>query len=265
MAQYGRYNPRNSENSSTLFTFQEVPLTSSKLNRWNGNLSAAFELLHRVCSALCAKNNAAVITASNADSLRVIPADPPDRTVRIQPGLAMIDRSFAGLLEEQSAPNGGVFSSPVTHPRIDLIVLTASGEIEVVEGAEASSPSPPAAPTDSIALARIYLRVGAVQILAEDDSEQSYIIDARPRLLLGESHGHAPDVTPLEPPDGARRQFSTHHPFRSGSLDLYVNGVLQARGVDYNEDADCLGYTFTYSPLAHYKIQHRYLVAYEMD
>lgn len=265
MAQFGRYNPQNSENASALFTFQEVPLTSTKINRWNGNLVAAFELLHRVCSSLCAKNNAAVITSQGNDSLQAQPLDTPDMRVRILPGWAILNHSFAGLMESQTVPVLGRFQSPASNPRIDLIVLTGEGELDVVDGTESTSPSPPSVPGDSIPLAQVYHRVGSEQILAIDDGVQSYLIDARPRLLLGESHYHGLDISPQESPDGVRRQFFTRHTFRSGSLELYVNGVLQEKGVDYAEDTDCRGYTFTYSPLAHFKIQHRYIVDYELE
>ncbi|MGC9329055.1 MAG: hypothetical protein ACP5I1_15585 [Candidatus Hinthialibacter sp.] len=265
MVRFGRYDPQNSENASALFVYQEAPVASAKLNRWDGNIAAGFELLHRVLRALAAKGAEAVITSSGSGALQITPADPPDRTVRVQPGWAVFGGGFAGVAEALSLPAGGSFAAPENHPRIDLIVLTTAGALEVVEGAEAESPAPPDAPSETLALAQIYLRVGASQILAADDGVQSYIIDVRPRFLLGEAHSHQPDCAPGEAPDGLRTQFFTQHVFRAGSLDVYVNGVLQQAGVDYSEDAGRRSYTFFSPPAAHYRIQHRYVVDYETD
>ncbi|MBN2326318.1 MAG: hypothetical protein JXR73_04125 [Candidatus Omnitrophica bacterium] len=265
MVRFGRYDPQNSENASTLFVYQEVPVASAKLNRWDGNIAAGFELLHRIMSELSAKGAAAVITSGGSGALQVAPADPPNGTVRVQPGWAVFDGGFAGVAEKQSLPAGGAFAAPVNAPRIDLIVLTSAGALEIVEGVEAESPAPPDAPGEALALAQIYLRVGASQILAADDGVQSYIIDVRPRFLLGEAHSHQPDRAPGEAPDGYRTQFFTRHVFRADSLDVYVNGVLQQAGVDYCEDPGRRSYTFVSPPAAHYRIQHRYLVDYEAD
>jgi hypothetical protein len=265
MAQYGRYNPENSENTSTLFVFQEAPLTSAKVNRWNGNIAAAFDLLHRACASLFARNNSAVITTQGEDSLKVDPAESPNMTVKVNPGLAVMQESFAGTMVEQVLPAGGVFTAPVEHPRIDLIVLTDAGELDVVQGVEADTPIAPETSSGLLVLAQIFQRVGAVSIVAEDDSSQSYIINVRPRVLLGEAHLHGADAAPDQAPDGERTQFFTGHIYRAGSLDIFLNGVLQLQGVDYQEDELRNGYTFTQSPLAHYRIQHRYIVDYEVE
>ncbi len=265
MAQYGRYNPENTENTSALFVFQEAPLTSSKVNRWNGNITAAFELLHQACASLFARNSSAVITNMGDDSLKITPADSPDMTIKVSPGLAVIQKSFAGSLEEQVLPAGGVFIAPVSYPRIDLIVLTDAGELDVVQGDEAETPIAPETPSDSLVLAQIYQRVGAESIVAVDDNVQSYIIDVRPRFMLGEAHLHGTDAAPDQAPDGERTQFFTRHIYRTGSLNIYLNGVLQQQGIDYKEDESRNSYTFNQSPSAHYRIQHRYIVDYEIE
>jgi len=265
VTQYGRYDPKNSHNTSALFSYQEVPVTSAKINRWNGNLAAAFELLHRICSALFTRNRASVITVAGNGALRIDPADPPGMTVRIQPGWAMLENSFAGVLDTLSIPGEGVFQPPSSGSRIDLIVLSGAGALQTVVGEASVSPEPPSPPPDAVVLAHVFHRAGAVRILGEDDGTQSYIMDVRPRLVLGEAHHHGPDTVPPETPDGVRRHFSLQHACRSGSLEVYVNGVLQHKNVDFSEDADGRGYTFTYSPLATYKIQHRYLVDHEIE
>ena len=263
MAQYGQYDPNNTENSSTMFDFQEAPLTSAKLNLWNGNLVTVFEWLHKVCVSLFAKASPAVITSGGDESLTVQPADSPDMTVKVKEGWAVLDGYLAGLASQQVLPSGGSFTAPAVNPRIDLVVLSSLGQLETVQGEEAAAPSTPSASAGSMTLAQIYHRVGATQIKSSDDSVNSYIVDVRPRMLLGEAHYHGSDRAPSESPDGSRTDFSTSAVFRADALDVFVNGVLQQKDVDYIEDSDRQGYTFVTAPQAHYRIQHRYIVEYE--
>ncbi|HOL95315.1 MAG TPA: hypothetical protein PLH79_13275 [bacterium] len=265
MPRYGRYDPQNPNNTSAMFIYQEVPLTSSKMNRWNGNLAAAFELLHQTGARLLAQAGPAVITARDDSPLRVTASSPPQMTVRVMPGWAVLGTGFAGIAEAMTVPLGGSFTPPGNAPRIDLVVLTDQGELEVITGLESDPPFAPEAPGDTLALARIVHRAGADRILDADDGLHSYIVDIRPRLLLGEAHRHASDLRPSEPPDGVRQAFSTRHVFRPGTLDVFVNGVLQARDVDYVEDPGRRGYTFLKPPPGHYRIQHRYVIEYEVE
>ena len=264
MSRYGLYDPENTENSSMFFIYQEVPVTSAKLNRWNGNLAAEFELFHRICSAVFSQGKPAVIAISDSAALQVIPANPPNMTVQVLPGWAVLENSVAGIGEAEILPSGGTFVAPQTHPRIDLVVVLPSGEPDVVTGTESVSPVPPIAPDGALTLAHIHLRPGATAILTSDNGTQAYIQDVRPKILLGEAHRHATDLFPPETPDGSRHQFSTTSVFREGTLDVYLNGVLQKRDVDYSESADRRGYSFSAAPLSHYRIQHRYLVEFEI-
>lgn len=263
MAQYGQYNPSNAENSSALFNFQEMPLTSSKLNLWNGNLEAVFELLHKIGLSLFAKGIPAVITTGDNNSLKVLPADTPNMTVKVNEGWAALQGYLAGLASQQVLPSGSVFSAPAANPRIDLVVLNGAGQLETIQGNEAVTPTVPSVPSGSIALAQIYQRVGTTQIKSSDDGVNSYIADIRPRLLIGEAHIHNTDRVPPESPDGSQKSFSTSSIYRAGTLDVFMNGVLQQKDLDYTEDSSRQGYTFTTAPLANYRIQHRYIVEYE--
>ncbi len=265
MAQYGVFDPTNSENPSSLFAYQEVPLASSKMNCWNGNIAALFEMLQEVCSALLAQGKSGIVSISDANGLKVTPNNPPGMIVRTNIGWAVIKQSFAGTKETQTIPQGETFPAPSSHPRIDLVVLHSTGELQAIFGEEAESPEPPSTPDDAIALAQIVQRVGATQVLSFDNEVQSYIIDIRPKLLLGEAHLHAEDHRPNESSNGSRVQFSTDHYFRAGTLDVFVNGILMENEIDYHEDEDCRGYTFLTPPLAHYRIQHRYVIATKYD
>jgi len=264
MSRYGQYDPANSENSSTFFVYQEIPVTSAKLNTWNGNLAAAFELLHQVFSTLLSQGKSAVMTLSDASPLQVVPTEPPGMTVQVLPGWAILGNSLAGINETHLLPAGGAISAPTTNPRIDLMVLSPTGELDILAGTESVIPVPPDPPLGVISLARIHLRPGVTQILSTDDGTQAYLQDVRPQLLLGEAHRHAPDPTPTEIPDGARRQFSTTHVFREGSLEIFLNGILQEKDLDYVVSADRRSYVFQTAPLAHYRLQHRYVIEQEI-
>ncbi|MEW6233971.1 MAG: hypothetical protein AB1656_01160 [Candidatus Omnitrophota bacterium] len=263
MPNYGKFNPSNANNVSTFFSYKESPLTSAKMNRWNGNIAAAFEALRAVCAALFNQGADAVITDGSDEALLVVPGSESDLSVRVKPGWAIVSGYLAGTLEEASLPAGGFFSAPVSYPRYDLAILTAEGELDIVEGDEAAEPVVPETPDQSLTLAKIYQRPGATSILAADNGTQSFIIDERPSLLLGAAHRHESDRSPAEAPNGSRTEFSTANPFRAETLDVYLNGVLLERGVDYSEKSDCSGYTFSVPPLSHYRIQHRYVVDHE--
>lgn len=68
------------------------------------------------------------------------------------------------------------------------------------------------------------------------------------------------DRSPVEVPNGILTQFSTSEAFIAGSLNVYVNGVLQEKDVDYAEDVGLQSYTFTSPPLTGWLIEHRYRV-----
>ncbi|MBD3266462.1 hypothetical protein GF373_07305 [bacterium] len=264
MPRYGKYDPTKAENTSSLFSFQEIPLTSSKLNCWNGNINAAFELLHAICSDVFSGSVSGVIHTGNASALLIQSSDPAGLTVRVAPGWAIAEQTFAGSKEPLSLPIGGMIVLPLNLPRIDLVYLRNDGEFAIVEGAESADPQPPELPDEAIALAELYLRVGMDRILNADDGEQGYITDRREMVWIGNAHVHANDRIPAEIPDGVRTEFSTQYKFRTGSLNVFVNGVLQEAGIDYEEQAGRCGYTFTYTPLSNYRIQHRYVMESEI-
>lgn len=264
MPQFGTFNPQNSENTSNLFVFQETPVTSSKLNVWNGNIDAVIKLLQNVISIITSQSHDAVLIVGDNAPLQVTAASPEDLTVQINTGWAVIQTALTGIDQTVSLPFGGTFTAPVSNPRIDLIILRNSGELDVVTGTEAASPTTPGTPNESISLASVYFRVGSTKIFDTDQSTDAYITDARPILVLGRAHQHCTEHTPSESPDGVRINYSTHDVFRAGTLDVYVNGILQEKDSDYMEDANQQGYTFVSAPLSHYRIQHRYIVQYEV-
>lgn len=260
MPQYGLYKPDNSENLSTLFSFQEIPLTSTKLNRWNGNIAAAFDLFHSVCAVVLAKGEPGILTTGDKDALSVHAQETPDLTVKVLPGWASLGTSFAGLAAPLDVPLGELILPPQSMPRTDVVLLNPQGEIIILQGTESAVPQMPVIPSGCISLARLTLRPGMNRIAEEDDGVQGYIIDIRPRFLAGDSHRHALDRLPLENPDGIRITFHTQHFFREGTLEVYLNGVLQECGFDYDELSNNRGYTFFIPPGSRSRIQHRYVI-----
>lgn len=260
MAQYGIYNPQNAENTSGLFSFQEVPVTSSKINRWNANIAAGFHLVQQVLSIIASQAGNAVLTVNDNAPLKATASTPEDMTVRVAAGWAVIANTLAGIDQDTSLPLGGIFTAPVSNPRIDLIILRNTGQLDILTGTETVSPSPPSVPADSMAIAQVYLRPGSTKTFNSDQGSEGYLFDARERIVIGDAHKHALDRVPAETPDGIRAQFSTQDYFRPGTIDVYLNGVLQLNGVDYSEDSSFMGYTFSTPPLPHYTIQHRYII-----
>jgi hypothetical protein len=87
--------------------------------------------------------------------------DTPNMTVRVLAG-ALLNGT---TLTEVAAQNTGTIGAPVTHPRIDRVVLNpATGAIQVVTGTEAASPVAPAIPADRLPLCRFQLATGTTAI-----------------------------------------------------------------------------------------------------
>lgn len=85
----------------------------------------------------------------------------PNMTVSIDAG-----HIFNGAaLTEVVAQTSGIFTAPVSNPRIDRVVIDrVTGTMSVVAGTEAVSPTPPAIPAGKQPVAQIALTVGMVAI-----------------------------------------------------------------------------------------------------
>lgn len=262
MARYGRYDPNNSDHSSSLFVYGEVPLESAKLNRWNGNLKATLDFLTRNLAVLLGANDSPfIVSEESGDELRVVAFDPPALAVRVLPGAAMVQQSLAGLDAPVTVPNGAELPPPSANPRIDAVYLTSAGTTGVVTGNESAEPLAPTLEGEAVVLAHICWRTGATSIKNTDDGVNAYIVDVRPLRRIGGAHRHGQDRIPPEQPDGERQQFSTATPYVTGTLDVYLNGALQQAEADYSEHEDCCGYTFAIAPELGDVVQHRYVQA----
>ena len=261
MSGTGRYSATRDTNTSTLWNYGEVPVASAKLNTWNGNVAAAFDLLHQAMAALSGADAAdCVISESSGEELLAVAADTPDLSVRVRSGRAWIGGFISHLAAEGRVPGSGSFTAPATHPRIDLVHLDAYGDLAFTAGVEAASPAVPDAPDGALVLARVHHRPGESSIQDTDDSVNGYLEDVRAVVVVGRAHAHPAggDRFPGESADGARVQFSTPGSFRAGTLAAWLNGVRQTPGVDYDEDAGRESYTFTTAPLTGDAILHDY-------
>ena len=264
MSRFGKYNPVESENTSTLFSYGETPLASSKLNQWNGNIEASLNWLTQ-CAAILfgGRDDDFVLDEGRGDELQVKAQELPSLSVRVLPGRALTGRCFAGLDNEKTVPDAADIEIPMSHPRWDIVCLDVYGTPDLVKGQEAASPELPALPQDCVALAKLFLRPSMSYVCNSDDGINGYIEDCRPSYLCGRATRGNEDPGPPETPDGTRTQFSTSMKFVPGSLDVYVNGLLQAKSGVYAEDSERRSYTFLTAPPQGYAIQHRYRVQCE--
>ena len=263
MTNLGKYDAANGTHLSSLFVHGEVPVASAKLNTWNGNIAASLEVVNRVLSRLASRDGNCVLDLGPGTSLRVAAQPTPDMTVRILPGLAVVYLCAAGRTTTTTFPEGDAIQAPSVAPRIDVLYLQQDGEVGLARGLEGLPATAPAIPDQSMALSQIFLRPGCTRIQETDDGENAYLVDVRPLVTVGQTHQHALDRTPPETPDGTLASFSTAKEFQAGTLDVFVNGVLQAKDLDYAEDSDARGYTFEEAPPSSAVIQHRYLVKKE--
>jgi len=98
--------------------------------------------------------------------------DTPDMTVRVDAGALpyLVD----GALVEQAAQDTAAITAPVTHPRIDLVVIDGeTGAVAVVTGSEAADPDPPAIPDGKLPVCEVLLATDTTAI------DNSLITDKR--------------------------------------------------------------------------------------
>lgn len=261
MTEHGKYDPLNTEHSGTLFSYGEVPLSSLKMNRWEGNIGAALDFLtESVVTLLGGSSEDFLIPGFSSTPLAVVQQSTPNMTVKIKAGRCIVSGYFAGIDADQTAPRIGTISAPSSEDRIDILLVSTTGSLEIITGVEGTPPVAPSTPDNHLKLAEIHLRPTATVIKNLDDSTNGYIIDKRPALLSGKAHRPSTDGTPSESPDGIRVDFSVSETFVSATLQVFLNGILLRAGAgnDYVEDVDRNGYTFNSPPVLGDVIQHFY-------
>lgn len=261
MSSLGRYHPERVEHVSNLWDYGEVPVASAKLNTWDGNIAAALDFLHRVLVRLAGLAGQAVVLAQGTGlELRVDEQSVPDMSVTVNAGSAVVDGYLCGRDAPARLPASGSFAAPAGAARVDIVCLDAYGQLHVLAGEESGAPVVPDTPSGTLKLAEIHHRGGESSIRQSDDGVNGYLLDCRPLRVVGGAHEHprGAERAPGESPDGERLQFSTPQRFRAGSLCVWLNGVQQAPGEDFDEDADRQGYTFSLAPHSGDRLSHDY-------
>jgi hypothetical protein len=162
--------------TKTTWDFEERPVKSSKLNSWDDRIEAALELSCFLLAHAWGGGNG-VVRGAAADDLKVAAQSPVSMTVQVKPGYALIKKFPFRIAATVDAPES---TAPLTHPRIDLVQASLeTWGVSIKQGAEAAVPTAPAADTDCIPLAQLYLRPGMASIKNTDDATNGYIIDAR--------------------------------------------------------------------------------------
>jgi hypothetical protein len=160
----------------TPWGFEERPVASAKLNTWDTRIEAAFELVFFLLSQAWG-GGSGVVRAATAKDLKVEARLVPGFSVEVEPGYAMISGYPFKLAARTETTE---VAAPLSNPRMDLVVAElATGAPRIITGTEASTPTAPATPADTVALARLYLRPGMNYIRNTDDAVNGYIIDVR--------------------------------------------------------------------------------------
>lgn len=132
---------------------------------------------------------AGTLPGGPASNLGVNQTSPPSMSVVVPPGHAIVQGTESTTQGAYVVVNDADLTLPIapadaTNPRIDIVVVrvrdkqysgnTVAASIEVVTGVPAPTPTPPAAPANSIVIAQISVPAGATAI------QQSQITDLRP-------------------------------------------------------------------------------------
>ena len=115
-----------------------------------------------------------IITASGLNQTTpfgVVQQPVPNLTVNVASGSVIIN----GQVVTFSGGNSPSFTVPTTNPRIDLLCLNSSGNLEIVQGTESANPTAPTYPTDKFVICEVYNRPTQTCIKESSDGVNGYI------------------------------------------------------------------------------------------
>lgn len=122
-------------------------------------------------------DNAISVLAKVAGQFAPHEVSTPDMTVQIDAGKIM--KSDGTLVEKSQQTSAGI-TAPISNPRIDRVVIDGTtGNIDIVTGSEAASPSAPAITAGDIVIAQVLLQTSTTSIT------NSIITDERPLYTDG--------------------------------------------------------------------------------
>lgn len=157
------------------------------------------------------------------------------------------------------------------NPRIDLVILAADGSgVSVLAGTPGANPTAPALPSGAVALAEVYVAAGATSIVNANITDRRVWASTgtEVRQARGSRATLADRLSVALRPDGylvddakihRHRMYSTqlaaatdvvqmpageYFVLASGydvTLEVFVNGQLQAPGISYSEQTDAQG------------------------
>jgi hypothetical protein len=118
------------------------------------------------------------VSRGDGNDMDVAEQGTPDMTVTVNTGRGFINNAFIRQIAIETsstvtAPTGG---APGDLRRKDLVQFTFGSGINIKAGSESATPSPPSTDADSIVLAHLYMRSGAVSIKDSDDASNGYIV-----------------------------------------------------------------------------------------
>lgn len=161
--------------TKTAWAFEERPVASAKLNTWDDRIESALELAQFLHAQQW--NGRDGVLRDAGTRLKAQALSTPGLAVEVRPGHAFIS-GYPYVLA--AATETVDVAAPAAHDRIDLVqARLATWNVSVKTGAEAETPVAPAADTDCLALAQLYLRPGMASIKNADDTANGYIIDVR--------------------------------------------------------------------------------------
>lgn len=139
-------------------------------------LHDALEEVYGFLSILCGDADGVLRDAEPPTALEVVAQDTPDMTVKVRGGSGIV---LCRPVVLQAPVSTAALEAPETHPRIDVVQISAYREVSVVTGEEAAVPAAPSVDSGCMGLAEIYCRVGMTSVEDADDSVNGYITDTR--------------------------------------------------------------------------------------
>ena len=97
--------------------------------------------------------------------------NPPSLQLYVSKGQVNISGAYVLF----SGGNSPSFTIPTNYPRIDLLCLNPSGNLEIVQGTESANPSAPSYPSNKFVICEVYNRSNETCIKDSNDNTNGYI------------------------------------------------------------------------------------------
>ena len=141
--------------------------------------------------------------------------NPPSLQLYVSRGQVII----GGVYVFFSGGNSPSFTIPTNYPRIDLLCLNSSGNLEIVQGTESATPSAPTYPADKFVICEVYNRPNEACIKDSNDNTNGYIYkDVRAFDSLSAAVAFKTYSSPS-------RNFNTTYQNTSGKTLIAIVGV----------------------------------------